>query len=262
MSKKTMKKEENFESLIRQFEPQFELRSVFVDFLTMSMCAVTQNPLTGKSHYEELYMETVSKYAKSELRHLFPRMVATLVAEMEERIERGDCSDVLGEFYERNIARKGAQQYFTPWHICTFMAQSAASEARNASGGKALRVLEPSCGSGRMLLAMRGVTRPSDEFYAVDVDHACVQMACLNLFLSGMFHAEVMCGNFLRPDDFRVSYRLSFLPLGIFRVEKKEDSPLWRMLRSEHAGKGKPSPPSDGTDPNKFSGDNEQLRFF
>lgn len=257
-----MKKEETFENLIKQFEPRFDLRMAFSDFLTMSMCSVTLNPLTGKSHYEELYMETVAKYAESDLRHLFPKMFATLVAEMDKRLGGGACGDVLGEFYEKNIARKGTQQYFTPWHVCTFMAQSAAAEARSASGEKALRVLEPSCGSGRMLLAMRSVTRPSDEFYGVDIDHVCVQMACLNLFLCGMFRSEVMCGNFLLPDDFRVSYRLSFLPLGIFRIEKKEDSRLWRMLTSERARKEGPSPPSGSTDPSKFSGGNEQLKFF
>lgn len=235
-----------------RFGPQFELRAVFDDFLTMGMCSVTQNPLTGKSHYEDLYMQTVAKYAKSDLRHLFPKMFARLVVEMDERLKDGGCSDVLGEFYERNIARKGAQQYFTPWHVCSLMAESAMSPAREAGGGQRLRILEPSCGSGRMLLAMRGKARPTDEFYAVDIDHTCVKMTCINLFLSGMFRAEVMCGSFLQPDDFAVSYRLSFLPLGIFRIDKKEDSRLWQMLTRENAPKEKTEHPEGG----------KQLRFF
>lgn len=257
-----MNKEATFESLIRQFEPRYEVRAVFDDFLTMSMCAVTLNPVTGKSHYEDLYMKTVEKYAGSELRFLFPKMFACLVNEMEKRLKETEGNDVLGEFYESHVARKGAGQFFTPWHICVFMAELGVAEARKADTEKPLRILEPSCGSGRMLLASRTLATIRDEFYAVDIDHTCVKMTTLNLFLNGMFNAEIMCGDFLFPDRFTVSYRISFLPLGIFRIEKKEDSRLWHMLKKEVKKDERQASGDAGVDPNKFLNGNEQLRFF
>jgi hypothetical protein len=57
-------------------------------------------------------------------------------------------------------------------------------------------------------------------------------MTALNLFLSGLFHTETMCGNALLPDDFRVSYITSFLPFGLFRVHSKEQSRLWHLLQN------------------------------
>ena len=56
-------------------------------------------------------------------------------------------------------------------------------------------------------------------------------MTALTLFLNGVFHSEVMCGNFLLPDDFQLSYVISLVPFGIFRIDKKDDSRLWNLIR-------------------------------
>jgi hypothetical protein len=65
---------ETFESLIRY---KYDLRTVFDDFLTMTICALSQNLLTGKSHDEDLYMLTVEMYKNDEQRHRFPKMLGT-----------------------------------------------------------------------------------------------------------------------------------------------------------------------------------------
>jgi len=64
-------------------------------------------------------------------------------------------------------------------------------------------------------------------------------MAAIHLFLSGMFHSEVMCANFLEPDDFRFSYRISFFPFGIFKIEEKEKSLLWHLNKNSLVTKAK-----------------------
>ena len=114
-----------------------------------------------------------------------------------------------------------------------------------------LRILEPSCGSGRMLMAMLKEAGPYHEYYAIDLDSTCVIMTAINLFLSGMFRSETMCANALLPEDFRVSYRTSFLPFGVFRVKEKEQSPLWHLLKnswnnSKKKEDTKPPPDLDG----------------
>lgn len=250
-----------FEQILLSFQYAFDLRTVFEDFLTMAMCALTQNPQTGKSHYEDLYMETIAKYATHKLRFEFPNLFAYLISEMEGRVYGNNGNDVLGEFYENHLYRKGMQQYFTPWPICAFMAKAAVGKTIESHPDQPLRILEPACGSGRMLLAANKEIGPRHEYYAVDMDITCVKMAALNFFLNGMFHSEVMCGNFLMPDEFNISYKLSFLPLGIFRIEKKEDSTLWQMLNHSLHGKTRAPTEDEKTNPNLFK-DPTQLKFF
>jgi type I restriction-modification system DNA methylase subunit len=229
-----MKKEkETFDSIIRLFEYKHDLRTVFDDFLTMSICAMGQNPQTGKSYDEDLYLETVAKYKKDEkLVKEFPHLYATLVTEMTARWDSGEGYDVLGEFYEQNLARRGASQFFTPWPICMFMSKCATEKAQeNKNGDRLLRILDPACGSGRMLLAAQKCNGQQHEYYGIDIDHTCIKMTALNLFLSGLFHSEALCADALIPEDFRVSYKTSFLPLGLFRVKERENSSLWHMLK-------------------------------
>jgi len=146
-------KQETFASLIKQFEYHFDLRNVFDDFLTMTICAFSRNPMTGESYEEALYLTTVGKYKDDVLRHLVPRMLASLIDEMTERIESDSSQDILGEFYEENLYRKGASQYFTPWPLCTLMAKCAIDATPEGDLDRPIRILYPACGSGRLLLA-------------------------------------------------------------------------------------------------------------
>jgi len=222
---------ETFATLMKRFEYQYDLRTTFDDFLTMTICAFSRNPMTGLSFDEDLYMATIDKYKDDELRFLFPKALASLTDEMTERLESNSCNDILGEFYELNLYRKGAQQYFTPWPICQFMAK-ASFNVGDRKPEQSLRILDPACGSGRMLLASAKDSGPTHEYYGIDTDHACVKMTAINLFLGGLFKSEVMCANALLPDDFRVSYVISFIPFGIFKIEEKEKSRLWKLCQN------------------------------
>ena len=255
---------EIFAKLMQAFEPQYNLATVFNDFLTMSICSVTQNPATGKSHYEDLYLETIAKYANDELRFNFPKMFSQLIWEMDLRFfSEGYHNDVLGEFYEENLYKKGAQQFFTPWPICQFMAKSVADESKKNPVDRPLRILEPACGSGRMLLAALKEFGPKQEYYGVDIDPVCVKMTALNMFLNGMFNSEVMCANFLLPDDFRFSYRISMLPFGIFRIDEKEKSPLWHLMQNSlKASMQERANPPDLEDNDEKFRDATQMRLF
>jgi hypothetical protein len=113
-----------------------------------------------------------------------------------------------------------------------FMAKCVTETAlENKTEDRPLRILDPACGSGRMLLAAQKCNGRHHEFYGIDIDHTCIKMAAVNLFLSGLFHSETLCGDALMPKDFRMSYRTSFLPFGLFRIQDKEQSTLWHMLK-------------------------------
>lgn len=207
------------------FAYRYDLRRVFDDFLTMSLCAVTRKVGTGKSYYEDLYMDTIKPYAADELRHNFPKAFGQLTEEMERAVERSEGGDVLGAFYEQHFSRKNAGQFFTPWPVCQFMASCAIGEPDHSLSQS---VIDPSCGSGRTLLAAGKILGPGNQYYGIDLDPTCAKMTALNLFLNGMFSSEVMCADALNPASFNISYKISRLPLGVFRVEEREESELWR----------------------------------
>lgn len=261
-----MKKEQQtFASTMKLFEYRFDLRTVFDDFLTMSLCAMGQNPQTMKSYDEALYLETVAKYKDDKLRFEFPHLYAHVVTEMGERWDSSEGYDVLGEFYETNLYRKGASQYFTPWPICKFMAECTAEQVKEKIEGKTeapLRILDPSCGSGRMLMASQKINGQQHEYYGVDIDHTCIKMTALNLIMSGLFHGEALCADALIPEDFSMSYRTSFIPFGIFRIQDKENSPLWHMLKNswDRPKPQTPKPEYHGVT-SKYS-DGAQLQIF
>lgn len=247
------KKTETFAGLMAQFQYHFDVRPVFDDFLTMTLTCLCLDTRTGKSHDEDLYMDTVKKYAAHDLRHQFPKMFAALIQEMESRSDSSGGNDVLGEWYQETIANTDRGQTFTPWPACMLVAGIAA--AGRTDDGKRLRILDPACGSGRMLLAASRISGPGHYYYGIDIDHTCTQMAAVNLFLNGIFHGEVMCADALDPDDFRIGYRFSTAPFGVFRITDKEQSLLWQMHRGSFLKQAaNPSPDS------KLGG--SQLSFF
>lgn len=151
---------------------RFSLPKVFDDFLTMSIAACTQNLQTKLSYYEDEYLAVIAYYKDSELRHEFPIAFSHLILEMEARVHEDTGNDVLGEFFEQHISHGRNGQYFTPAHICDFMASitHTDSTADEIPVSRPLRILDPACGSGRMLLAARKVYGAGQEYYGIDID--------------------------------------------------------------------------------------------
>ena len=224
------KEKETFIALFKDFEYRYEPRKVFDDFLTMTVASLAYNPKTNLSYDEDLYLETIALYKDDKLRFHFPKMLGHLLLEMDERAGSSEGNDVIGEFFDEKFGRKSKGQHFTPWHICKFMASCTSANLENfPENERTLNILDPCCGSGRMLLASGRENGMHHNYFGIDIDHTCVKMTVLNLFFNGLFDAEVMWADALMPDDFRMSYQLSFLPIGVFRISEKEKSSLWNM---------------------------------
>jgi type I restriction-modification system DNA methylase subunit len=227
----------------------------------MAICAFGQNPIVRKSYEEDLYLETIAKYKDHTLRHNFPKMVACLTIEMEERLGSSLGNDVLGECYELNFGKKGLSQFFTPWPVCEFIASTLGAK----DPAKKQRIIDPCCGSGRLLLCGAKRLGRGNSYYGIDVDHTCVKMASINLFLNGVFQSEIMWADALMPGDFRMSYKISFLPFGIYRISVKEDSYLWHAYMSTFDNQQTASHSDKTFSPeagSHFSSDGSQLKLF
>ncbi|MGP8215760.1 MAG: N-6 DNA methylase [Bacteroidia bacterium] len=146
--------------------------AVFTDFLDMVICALSLG------QYEEEYLEIVKRYKKEEV-NLFCELLAQAAIIMDDGgIGLKDC---LGEFFQNHITRGRNGQFFTPEHICDFMAQI--NMDKETTVGKT--ILDPCCGSGRMLLSAAKVNR-NNYFYGADIDARCVKMTAINLCINAL----------------------------------------------------------------------------
>ena len=120
--------------------------------------------------------------------------------------------DYLGTiFMELNLGKHFNGQFFTPSHICEFMAEITFDDGfEKAIAEKGYcRVAEPACGSGAMVLGIvqclknRGYEQLGGKLYieATDIDPLCVSMAFIQLSLLGL-SVKVIHGNSLTQEVF------------------------------------------------------------
>lgn len=223
-----MKTISSFKTLFEKASYGCNYSTAFEDFLTMCICAFTRKFDTGLSHYEVEYLQIIEPYKANGRLEYFPRLLGELIAYMEAHKDDSEGNDLLGEFFQQELTNGRNGQYFTPFHVCSMMAGMTHGDQEQTNP---VKICDPTCGSGRMLLAYGKQSKSLNYYYGIDLDPVCVKMTAINLFLNGL-RGEVMCANALAPDDFRFGYRISFFPLGIFKIEKKEESLLWQMHRN------------------------------
>ncbi len=99
----------------------------------------------------------------------------------------GNYGDPLGTFYEQNFSYGRNGEFYTPWHVAYFMAAMLDPKPEET-------IIDPSCGSGIMLLAARCVihekygwfasSRYGRMMYGVDINSRAVKMAKINMYLT------------------------------------------------------------------------------
>lgn len=183
---------------------------IFDDFLTLATCA--WHPATiiqvragepPDPENERVYLETASRYSRDEL-NTFGRAQGCLLASAEA----APFTDLLGTWFEEHLSNERAGQFFTPMELCTMMAKMTLPDG----GETGLRIADPCCGSGRLLLACAG-EQYEHWYFGADVDRTCALMSCLNMFLNGL-RGEVAWMDSLRLEIHGV-WRINDEALGI-----------------------------------------------
>lgn len=228
MFPRTFMELKNFERTFNIIARTEDANKIFDDFLTMCICCFSIDPTTGKSHYEEDYMQAVSRYDKNLVREQFPKLLSEMIIQMENHVGDSLGNDLLGEFFQRNISHGQNGQYFTPDTVTSFMAKITGIQNETR---ERLNILDPACGSGRMLTAFAKENSPHHNFYGVDTSPMCVKMTAINMLLNGL-SGEVICANALDPNDFRLGYRIHSFPPAIRKILNKMQSRLFLLNQS------------------------------
>lgn len=195
--------------LINSLQGRHQLWQVFSDFVEMAACSIANACDRSNRDWqarEDRYMQIVKGYSHDELQ-LFPQMLGHLV----EAFEAGP-DDVLGEvFMELDLGSKWHGQFFTPYELCQMMAACSmgSPEAMRAHVEEHgfVRVSEPACGGGAMLVAFAEEMRNRGLNYqrhmhavAQDLDLKAVHMAYIQLSLMHI-PAVVVHGNTLALEE-------------------------------------------------------------
>src|SRR5471032_2979351 len=178
--------------LIQQMSHRHHTLDVFSDFVELSALSISN--AIDKTQFEareRRYPEIIAKYTPEEVQ-AFPKMLAELVMSFEDETATGSVSDVLGAIYMMlDLGNDRSGQFFTPAEISKLMARLLVGGGSDVRERGFLRLNEPACGAGGMVIAYADALQSAglnyqDSMHAicVDVDVRCVHMTYLRSCIS------------------------------------------------------------------------------
>ena len=174
---------------------------VWSDFITMSACALSNASGTRfQKEREAMYMAAVKRYTKDEA-DMLAQMLSYVIMALEENPEQ----DFLGEMFSGlDLHNEWRGQFFTPYHVGSFMAAINIESAKEELKQKEyITVNDCCCGAGCLLVAFANEARKAKidfqnrvVFVAQDADFTAAMMCYIQLSLLGC-KAVVKVGNSL-----------------------------------------------------------------
>lgn len=207
----------DFERAFNDFTYKHGQSTAFIDFLDYTLLAMKWwEPDRDFSYFEKKYGE------------LYPRFADMLISLSEVSDNAGEgFTDALGDIFMVLVSGGRNGQFFTPENICGMISEMVIPEVEDNKS-----ILDPACGSGRMLLAAAKRNRNA-FFFGCDNDITCCKMAVINLVLNTL-QGEIALMDSLNMEytkSWEVSYRVfNGINMPVYRVvENKDQSTLWKM---------------------------------
>jgi len=203
---------------------------VFNDFLSMAAISLRQ-PFERSEKLEKEYLEISGRYKPEEIAR-FPQLLGLVVAGLEE-----EHQDFLGAaFHDLELHNTNLGQFFTPYHLCLCMARMQLNDKeellQKIEQNTFIKVNEPACGAGAMLIAVDQVFReydinPARHLYvlAQDIDRRSCCMAFIQLALLGV-PGCVSWGDTLKMQPFDRPWFTPVYNLNWWNF--REQRPLWK----------------------------------
>lgn len=180
--------------LIREVARTLGIDRVWSDWVEISAIALARADMVQFDAREKRYLEVIAHYERPELDQLV-QAFAHLVMSYDERVQVGDFGDVLGStFMMLDMGNAGSGQFFTPYEVSRAMGAmilgSGQELANKTCARQFIRIMEPACGAGGMLIAAAHALHDAGLNYqqsmhatAIDIDRRCVHMTFIQLAL-------------------------------------------------------------------------------
>jgi type I restriction enzyme M protein len=217
---------------------------VFSDWVTMTLGQFI------KSGFEQEHEEAMRAYDRKE-KDAMNEMFFEFIMVFQQMVDKKDHPyyDALGHMYE-TLASQGKKsslgQFFTPEPVIEVLVNQTLGDLKGQTGK---RILDPACGSGRMLYVAH-VFAPGNFQYGIDIDQLCAKMAAINMMMHGCV-GEVVCGNGLYlENDWRFAFSINPILThtgvpSIMKIEK-DCSFIWSQYQADiarHRAEPKPVKP-------------------
>lgn len=202
-----MKKQwdKEFSALFNRLAGKRSNWEVWNDFLTMVAIAFANVvPTYERDKREQRYLSIICSYEKKE-QEIFPQLLSVVTMALEDNPKQ----DFLGGLYTAlNLNQRQKGQFFTPYHICEFMAEIQAVGDLQAEAEQKgfISVSDPTCGAGALLIAFANSARDhglnyQDKvlFIAQDIDATAAKMCYIQLSLLGCSACVIIGDSLAKP---------------------------------------------------------------
>ncbi len=196
-----------FISLLSQNADSRDKWQVYCDFLEIAAIAISNRwDCVHRNEREERYLQIAGEYSRDKLERFCTMLACVIQACI---LSEEESKDFLGEiFHELELHNKWKGQFFTPIHICSFMAEIQMEDAKKKLESQPyVTVNDPCAGSGAMLLGYAGAMKRHKLDYqtkmrvvATDIDLKCVHMAYIQMSLYNI-PAVIIHGNSLTLEE-------------------------------------------------------------
>lgn len=165
---------------------------VWADLISATACSLANS--TDPDKENERYREREKEYAQCIKRLGGVDKPAKCFAIMVEALEQNPEQDFLGELYmELNLGNHWKGQFFTPYHICDFMAQITERDIEEEIEKKGfISICDPACGAGATLIAAANNAKKAKHnfqnhilFVGQDIDRTVGMMCYIQMSLLG-----------------------------------------------------------------------------
>ena len=188
------------------------------DFLNMVAIAFANvMPTPERTEREERYLSIMRSYEKEE-QEIFPQLLSVVTMAFEDNPKQ----DFLGNLYTiLNLNQHQKGQFFTPYHICEFMAeiQNRGELKEEVERKGFISVSDPACGAGALLIAFANSARAHGVnyqekvlFVAQDIDATAAKMCYIQLTLLGC-SACIIIGDSLVKPGFHPDNEVYYTPM-------------------------------------------------
>jgi len=205
----------DFRKILERLSHRHDARRVFDGFVCLAACAVAAQTR------ETEYLDEAKHWERPDL-DIFAEALGALVREMEQR----PFEDLIGGHYmEFALSQKGQQwngEFHTPKPICDLLAQMTLGDPASLPAEGPIRVCEPACGAGAMILTLAQACPPGVRrrvrVTAMDISRTACDMTFINTTLWGI-PTRVIHGNTLSLECWaawsNIHYLCPWLPLAL-----------------------------------------------